>query len=48
LFWDISGIGQGYDQGYLLRFPGVSFEILGISLGYLKARKDIPKSENLE
>jgi hypothetical protein len=44
--WDVSGIGQGYDQ--VLDIPGVSFEVFGISLGYPKSRKDIPKSENLE
>jgi hypothetical protein len=44
--WDISGIGQGYDQ--VLDIPGVSFEVFEISLGHSKTRKDIPKSENLE
>jgi hypothetical protein len=39
---DISRIGQGYDQ--VLDIPGVSFEVFGISLGYPKSRKDIPKS----
>jgi hypothetical protein len=32
----------------MLDIPGVSFEVFGISLGYPKSRKDIPKSENLE
>jgi hypothetical protein len=44
--WDISGIGQGYDQ--VLDIPAISFEVFGKSLGYPKTRKDIPKSENLE
>jgi hypothetical protein len=43
---DRPGIGQGNDQ--VLDIPGVSFEVFGISLGYPKTRKDIPKSENLE
>jgi hypothetical protein len=42
--WDISGIGQGYDQ--VLDIPGVSFEVFGISLGYPKTRKDIIESQN--
>jgi hypothetical protein len=48
ILWDISGIGQGYDQ--VLDIPGISFEYFGISLGYPKTRKDIrvPKSEILE
>jgi hypothetical protein len=44
--WDISGIGQGYDQ--VLDIPGISFEAFGIFLEYPQKRQDIPKSENLE
>jgi hypothetical protein len=49
LIKEITCLKQGYDQVLdIPAFPGGSFEVFGVSLGYPESRNDIPKSENLE